>query len=934
MKQVAVLFDALRNEQFAVAVKSQNITTYYGPDGQGKEWADWANSTDSKSMPAGVVQGAFKNVEDHEAEEILTGLGYSSQKTDHLSVSKSFKYRSSVKTSNTSKVPAVMDTPLVHFKSSQYHQAVAYKALTLRTNIKESSALFEVRANGYAFNHVKGYFNARPGALEEKTLRQRFEKNLSRSLERRIGLKVLQSLEGDIVRTKIGAVQGLETKSADIEAKGIGQRIGGGSRLARRAGAMATGTFDPKAIDGDEDGLVQEGTAFERPATPKAPKAERGVAQRTVTPATAPKPSSAPPKADEVRERVRPIATSPRERMSVARSERVSSGLASRAERAKTKSKKKAKPGIDKVSDTDGQSWGLLTDDEKKTVVQNLKQRRIDLEARAKKEHSGWWDGFVRANSGIKDPDGNTWNMKSKLQGAALQDFDTEIGDLIDEMNAVPVPTSADPQKYDEARKLKIEKLRRLQDDLRTLNNMEAKDDFSLIEHLHAGSRKAAIGKVAKTQMPNYTPVSFTKGRDTGSLNTNDDSSIFGRTGGATVSDLEKPIIGEKRDKKLAAWVRRLSEPNPARVRRREIRKARKTGGARTAEQARPVEQAKARIRRAKRSIQARIRGDESPADVLKRSGRTTAEGSHPLDIKASTDGNPLNATYKVTDNFIERMGAIANEVGTLETGEKKTSRKADDKNLLNLWENMEFNALPTAVSEDVFERLVGAGWVPHNRGVGNDPGFAEAYISEPDRFIPGRGGRVHGVGEYWAPPKSGHAWGYGDSQVIGFINPNARAVEKSELNTSLAKGKQIRDIIKAYDAGFPTGEGQKTDPADYIENLMADIFKSIPADSDIWDSPMGQIYKQLLASYKGSGKDEKKRLYTWAALKHINSMYDHGDWGYFAPMLGIDAVLDGGAVSLVHNRGAMVVLDRGTTVAEGKKIVNNGYALRTPKAA
>jgi hypothetical protein len=62
--------------------------------------------------------------------------------------------------------------------------------------------------------------------------------------------------------------------------------------------------------------------------------------------------------------------------------------------------------------------------------------------------------------------------------------------------------------------------------------------------------------------------------------------------------------------------------------------------------------------------------------------------------------------------------------------------------------------------------------------------------------------------------------------------------------------------------------------------------------------------------------------------------MYDHNDWGYFAPLLGYDAVLDGGAVSLVHNRGAMVVLDRATTIEEGKRIVGNGYALRPPKAA
>jgi hypothetical protein len=43
MKQVAVLFDALHNEQFAVAVRDNSGTIYYGAEGQGREWAQWVN---------------------------------------------------------------------------------------------------------------------------------------------------------------------------------------------------------------------------------------------------------------------------------------------------------------------------------------------------------------------------------------------------------------------------------------------------------------------------------------------------------------------------------------------------------------------------------------------------------------------------------------------------------------------------------------------------------------------------------------------------------------------------------------------------------------------------------------------------------------------------------------------------------------------------
>lgn len=48
--------------------------------------------------------------------------------------------------------------------------------------------------------------------------------------------------------------------------------FGGGSKKALRSLRAATQRFNPNAFDGDNDGLVQEGSPFERPATPKTPK--------------------------------------------------------------------------------------------------------------------------------------------------------------------------------------------------------------------------------------------------------------------------------------------------------------------------------------------------------------------------------------------------------------------------------------------------------------------------------------------------------------------------------------------------------------------------------------------------------------------------------------------------------------------------------------
>jgi HK97 family phage prohead protease len=62
------------------------------------------------------------------------------------------------------------------------------------------------------------------------------------------------------------------TDAINTAFKSLGGPIGGGGPgKARRAGRVLTGTFDPNAVDADGDKLVQEGTSFERPATPGVP---------------------------------------------------------------------------------------------------------------------------------------------------------------------------------------------------------------------------------------------------------------------------------------------------------------------------------------------------------------------------------------------------------------------------------------------------------------------------------------------------------------------------------------------------------------------------------------------------------------------------------------------------------------------------------------
>jgi predicted ABC-type ATPase len=95
-----------------------------------------------------------------------------------------------------------------------------------------------------------------------------------------LGRTNLQKRNEKIVRTVIK--ENLKKKKTtiqeDIYGKALGPRIRGIARAAM-------GRFDPNAFDGDEDGLIQDGTAFERPSipTPSIPKpADREATPKTV----------------------------------------------------------------------------------------------------------------------------------------------------------------------------------------------------------------------------------------------------------------------------------------------------------------------------------------------------------------------------------------------------------------------------------------------------------------------------------------------------------------------------------------------------------------------------------------------------------------------------------------------------------------------------
>lgn len=1048
MKQVSTLFDALRNEKFAVAVKDGQATRYYGVEGAGREWAQWANSADTKSLessqlPAGVIQGPFKNTNDYSLKSLINSLGYAEQINSNSFESKAYSFKSSYSVENGARVPAVMDTPISHFTTNQYSSAVEYKALTMRTQIKEGSFLLEARSNGYAFNFDTYMYNAAPSKAEIKSLRQRLDNNLGRSSERRLGIKLKNAITQTSGRKLTGVIHELEVKSLSdsIETKGIGQRIGGASRLGRRTARGVTANFDPKAWDGDGDGIVQEGTPFQRPAVPgvndrstggkvnatqateaweKLETGKRGqVAKRTIVSKPAPRPglasrtqaSSGDNVSKEVTDMVKEVlskksnsadlrslvrglgpdgtnklsknqedringhidafdngdyennedfmsdianvlqnrpstAQKPgqsgmRSRVSTARTQRQVDGLASRSSRSKKKSKLKATPGVDKVEEKDGQLWESLTPEQKEIVLAQTKQAYADLMDEIKTRDSDWWNSFISQTSRLKsrqktDSDGNPWSSSSRIAGEAFTAYSIEMEDSIDERrreisNLESDLANAKSSMADDKEIKKIENKIKKQtreldnaqktlDDLKTFDQMQKADNWSLLEHLHPEVRQKIFGKkVPAKQKDNYKDV-FEGSKSPASLS--EPSTIFEEVGGVRK---KKSIIGEKGDAKLAELARRVTRPNPERQRRREVRKQKKAGrsGFDISREEEKPSKVKTRIAKTKRSIKRRLKKDRDAKKVL----QDIKKGQSVRLFERDADGKVVLGT-----DTVELLNQVFNEVAKASRGKFKDQ---DGANMLLafLWENNGYNRTPATVSRDEAIGLIDEGWFPVKRGV-NTESFATDYLFDPVRFITGQNGEAEGPGEYWAQAQStswDSYWSNTPSGMMALLSPDYRMFDGDKRNEYSRTWGKFSDPISGVIKTFEKGEAEKLDPADFLRELMSQL----PVDgSPEWSSEVGQMWSSLLDAYRSSDGEEKAKI--WNIMEYMSmKIQRHDSWQNYIPMiLGYDGIDTGGNNSarvggssngkqvLIFNRQGLAAVDEVQTLTTVKEIL------------
>lgn len=787
MKQVSTLFDALRNEKFAIAVKDAYGIKYYGYDGQGKEWAAWANKVEVKSLedsqiPSGIIQGPYKNISDNDLKSLIVAFGYGDVSASNFVKSKSYRHASSVRIKSASIVPAVMDTPINYFTGYQYSPAVSYKCLSMRHNIKEGSFLHEARANNYAFNFNKWMYNAAPETSQNKSLRQRVDQNVGRSSERRLGMKLKSAALGfDNKRKNVGASGSLETKSlsGDLEFKQIGQRIGGGTRAARRAARGMMARFDPKAWDGDGDGIVQEGTPYQRPAIPgvndrasggsvdtsAATRAWQnfsvanrpGTRRRTRTSdgTRMQSPSGSPTRARTPGGKPRAIAQSGRstspvsaqsrgvsKRVTEARAQRQIQGFAARS----GKSAARRRPGVDKMRETDGQLFNALDAEQKDIVTSNLRKRYQKIQDEIKgylgnEQGTGlWWEEFLAKGSkkiGAKtDADGKPWTKESRLSGEALRSLELAVEGAYEEIDNEIATVQTAIQKIqglgslaDESddKKLKslqtkLKKLERekatLQEniqDLIVLDSMYEKDNWEMVEHLSAQSRSAGFGRTMSGAKLGGMDDPF-EGKDKPKINWKEPSSFF--TDYEQYREGKRAIVGKEKTGKLKKFSDRLIENAEAAKEKRQLRKQRR-GRALGLDAERGEtslrEKARRKFARTARKIKRKIKGGANEKTIN-------------TEIKTTKEANPTvfgngqnGSTPKINSEGITKLAALfrgKDDPKTLELLKEQKGQNAGS-DLGNTWTAQGYNALPTKISRDDAEYLAGQGWMVIQRGHG-----------------------------------------------------------------------------------------------------------------------------------------------------------------------------------------------------------------------
>ena len=272
MRQFAVIKNADTDEVFAIAIKSEDgLTHCVGVHPAGRQWAKSYNQGLTKSLTddlqPGIVTGDFApltSTMQAVIDEAMEGKSVRFPDRSRLVFCDSVDYR------HTQVVPQIKDVGLHNLNLKDLQKGADYKGMTFRVDSARSSVLFKTRQGRYGYDIQGIGFISRKA--DKKVLQEELTNTALGYGNVRRAVKAVAERKHIMLDGHDGYMPLDEEKFVEpIRTKGnrLGRRLGGaGGGGVRKIGRSMQDPFDPKAWDGDGDGLVQEGTMWERPSIP------------------------------------------------------------------------------------------------------------------------------------------------------------------------------------------------------------------------------------------------------------------------------------------------------------------------------------------------------------------------------------------------------------------------------------------------------------------------------------------------------------------------------------------------------------------------------------------------------------------------------------------------------------------------------------------
>ena len=296
---------------------------------------------------------------------------------------------------------------------------------------------------------------------------------------------------------------------------------------------------------------------------------------------------------------------------------------------------------------------------------------------------------------------------------------------------------------------------------------------------------------------------------------------------------------------------------------------------------------------------------------------------------------------------LLSRLRKLFAEADSKDAAKIKKKQKGlnpgDDPILAEILDGLDLNERPTIVTLD---ELIELSKVPGarviRRGFGGKT-FAEDYMDDSSerRMIPGEGGKMQGVGEYWAvvmedgrdtraAASNWESYVVNDNQkdpatkkplkntipgpggAVATLAPDAKVITMTEVEA-------LQDEIAAVSGGInlafaspelPERFAQKTE-GDALKRLLelieANLETRYKADDPAWQTRGGKTVMELVNAVRNA-KTPEDRKRALAALDYFARGSTRGVLkNLLAPLYGYDAIRAKHGVLLVFNRGAVI---------------------------